>query len=97
MLQVNKEAAMIRIGFNKDESEIPVDFSVYRKKPVTVFAAPVDDEFEVNTLHGAVKGNKGDYLVMGVEFEMYPVKREIFEKTFEYADEKSNALDKVQE
>jgi hypothetical protein len=88
---------MIRIGFEEEDQSLPVDFSVYRKKPVTVFAAPVDDEFEVNTLEGVMKGHKGDYIVMGVEFEMYPVKKEIFEQTYEYADEdpeNSNALEK---
>jgi hypothetical protein len=88
---------MLRIGFNEKETDIPVDFGLYRKRPVTVFAAPVDDDFEVNTLHGPVKGSKGDYLVMGIEFEMYPVKKEIFEKTFDYTDEKSNALDNLVE
>jgi hypothetical protein len=88
---------MIKIGFTDGDENIPVDFSVYRKKPVTVFAAPVDEDFEVNTIEGVMKGKAGDFLVMGIEFEMYPVKKEIFEQTYEYADddpEKSNALEK---
>lgn len=45
------------------------------------------DEFEpgvliVSTLEGDMKVHLGDYIVRGVDGEFYPVKKEIFEKTY---------------
>jgi len=39
-------------------------------------------EFDVDTPEGKMHGNAGDYLVCGIEGEMYPVKRSIFIKTY---------------
>ncbi|MET3558679.1 hypothetical protein ABID29_001805 [Streptococcus rupicaprae] len=50
-------------------------------------SAYVDDDDEdillIDTLEGEMKANKGDYLVKGIAGEVYPVKPEIFEKTYE--------------
>lgn len=45
------------------------------------------DEFEpdvliVSTLEGDMKAHLGDYIVKGIDGEFYPVKKEIFEKTY---------------
>lgn len=45
-----------------------------------------DDVFVVETLEGAMKGLAGDYLVKGVEGELYPCARHIFEKTYVRSD-----------
>lgn len=37
----------------------------------------------INTLEGEMTANVGDYIVRGVNGEFYPVKPEIFEKTYE--------------
>lgn len=37
----------------------------------------------VSTLEGSMRGHIGDYIVRGPYSEFYPVKREIFEKTYE--------------
>ena len=39
--------------------------------------------FKVQTLEGEMSGNAGDYLIRGVEGELYPCKGDIFEKTYE--------------
>lgn len=39
----------------------------------------------VHTLEGDMKARPGDYIVKGVDGEFYPVKREIFEKTYREA------------
>lgn len=41
----------------------------------------------VHTLEGDVKAHPGDYIVKGVDGEFYPVKKEIFEKTYVEAKE----------
>ena len=55
----------------------------YRKKPIVIMAIQVQGDFTVNTLEGLMKGKHGDYLIVGIEGERYPCKKEIFEKTYE--------------
>lgn len=38
---------------------------------------------EINTLEGVMVGNYGDYIIKGVQGEIYPCKAEIFEETYE--------------
>lgn len=37
----------------------------------------------INTLEGVMKADKGDYIILGVNEEVYPCKPDIFEKTYE--------------
>ena len=56
------------------------------KKPVTVYAKQVDEAFRVNTLEGDYKqGKAGDYLVRGIEGELYINDKDIFEKTYKWS------------
>jgi hypothetical protein len=41
--------------------------------------------FIVNTLEGEMTGGRGDYIIQGVEGELYPCHGDIFEKTYEKA------------
>ncbi|OYT63025.1 hypothetical protein B6U67_03720 [Methanosarcinales archaeon ex4484_138] len=54
------------------------------KKPMVVKAVQMPDDFKVTTLEGVVYGKAGDYLMIGVEGERYPIRKEIFEKTYEW-------------
>ena len=42
-----------------------------------------DNKLVIPTLEGEMKANVGDYIVFGVKNEVYPVKPEIFEETYE--------------
>lgn len=42
----------------------------------------------VNTLEGDMKANVGDYIIQGVQGEIYPCKPDIFEATYEKVKEK---------
>ena len=58
-----------------------------RKKPIVVHAKQVNEEFRVNTLEGNYKqGKPGDYLMKGIDGELYICDREIFEKTYDWVD-----------
>jgi NTP pyrophosphatase (non-canonical NTP hydrolase) len=75
------------------------DFMEY-KKIANVKAKQMDEEFEVKTLEGTLKGNAGDYLCVGINDEQWPVKKEIFETTYrpvqdEEAVTRSNCVTKV--
>lgn len=38
---------------------------------------------EIYTLEGAMRGNRGDYIICGVKGELYPCKPDIFKATYE--------------
>jgi 6-phosphogluconolactonase/glucosamine-6-phosphate isomerase/deaminase len=46
-----------------------------------------DTDFIVNTLEGQMKATMNDYLIKGVNNELYPCKIDIFEKTYELVEE----------
>ena len=66
-----------------------------RKSPVEVEArGPVSQSEEIETEEGTMKAEAGDYIVRGVEGEVYPVKPDIFSKTYERIDQDTElALD----
>ena len=54
-----------------------------RKKPVIVKGIKMDKNFKVATKEGvSLAGKKGDYLMEGVEGEVYPCNAQIFKKTY---------------
>ncbi|HDR7263618.1 hypothetical protein [Bacillus sp. CH_203] len=42
---------------------------------------------EIHTLEGRMKGAYGDYIIKGVNGEIYPCRADIFEKTYELVGE----------
>lgn len=38
---------------------------------------------EISTLEGVMRGNRGDWIISGVNGELYPCKPDIFEMTYE--------------
>lgn len=62
---------------------LDLDFEQYSKRPVVIEAVQMDEPFKVDTLEGDDQhGKPGDYLVVGVEGERYPVDQDIFEETY---------------
>lgn len=41
----------------------------------------------IKTLEGTMRGNGGDYIIKGVQGEIYPCKSDIFEATYEKVDD----------
>jgi len=68
--------------FKKFPEELDKVSARYTKKPIPIRAVMMAQEFECETLEGVMKGKHGDYLVEGVEGEVYPCNRLIFEKTY---------------
>ena len=55
------------------------------KKPIVVHAKRIDEEFRVNTLEGNYKqGKAGDYLMRGIDGELYICDGPIFERTYDF-------------
>jgi len=55
----------------------------YRKCPIVVSATRMQVPFKVNTLEGWMQGQPGDWLIEGIEGELYPCKDSIFQATYE--------------
>ena len=56
-----------------------------RKRLIIVHAIQINEDFRVNTLEGDYKqGKAGDYLMRGIDGELYICDREIFEKTYDF-------------
>jgi len=55
----------------------------YRKKPVIIEAYQLSESMTVETLEGTMRGNVGDWLIVGIRGEKYFCKDEIFQATYE--------------
>ena len=54
------------------------------KKPIVVHTKKINEQFRVNTLEGNYKqGKAGDYLMKGIDGELYICDGPIFEKTYD--------------
>lgn len=58
----------------------------FRKKPVVINARRIDDKMTVNTPTGPVTGTPGDWLIKGVEGELYFTTDSVFRATYEAVD-----------
>ena len=56
------------------------------KKPIPISCIAILQGFEVETIEGTMTGKAGDYLMVGVNGELYPCAKEIFEKTYVFID-----------
>lgn len=68
------------------DAEITEQSGLYRKRHLTR-AMHMARPFSVETLEGTMKGKAGDWLMIGVKGEMYPCDADIFERTYEPAQE----------
>jgi len=68
-----------------DTFENVVDMSPCMKRPIVIHAKRIDEDFRVNTLEGNYKqGKAGDYLMQGIDGELYICDGPIFEKTYDF-------------
>ena len=55
------------------------------KKPIAIHAIQISEPFRVDTLEGNYKqGKSGDYLMKGIDGEMYICDRSIFERSYDW-------------
>ena len=63
------------------------DWGKFRKKPVVVEARMLTEDQLVGTAEGVMHGRTGDWLIRGVEGELYPCKDSVFRRTYEAVDD----------
>jgi len=73
------------------------DWKQARKKPIVVeYREVVGEKEEIHTREGVLFGYAGkDVIIKGVQGELYPCKKEIFDKTYELLPEKKSAKSKA--
>ena len=55
------------------------------KRPIVVHARLINEKFRVNTLEGDYKqGKPGDYLMQGIDGELYICDGPIFERSYDW-------------
>lgn len=59
-----------------------LEFKKAVKKPIAIKCIQINEPFMVETLEGKMKGKKGDWLMIGIDGEMYPCDQDIFDKTY---------------
>jgi hypothetical protein len=63
----------------------------FRDKDYLVYVVDPNPEAVIVTLEGDMRAKHGDYIIRGVEGEIYPCKPSIFEATYEAVDEADNS------
>ncbi|QID19947.1 hypothetical protein G3580_19670 [Nitrogeniibacter mangrovi] len=53
------------------------------KKPIPLEVRRMPEAFTVETLEGTMQGKAGDWLITGVDGEVYPCDADIFARTYE--------------
>lgn len=62
-----------------------------RKKPIIIHAKQIDEPFRVNSIEGDyANGKAGDYLMQGVDNELYICDKNIFEKSYNWISDTVN-------
>lgn len=61
------------------------------KKNIPVEAYQTEKPLDIHTLEGVMHANTGDWIITGVEGEQWPVKKDIFEKTYTIISEFPNS------
>ena len=61
----------------------------FRKKPVEIDALKISRPMTIETPEGTMKGDPGDWLLIGVDGEQYLCKDELFRQTYEAVDQEA--------
>lgn len=62
------------------------ELKTFRKKPVVIQAQQAMDSGIIHTLEGDMRYEPGDWIITGIKGEQYPCKPDIFEATYEPAE-----------
>jgi len=67
----------------KQQDKPKLKFKKAIKKPIPIKCSQINEPFEVETLEGTMTGKNGDWLMIGVNDEMYVCDQDIFNKTYD--------------
>jgi len=76
----------MRVEKRSDLNCLGPEWNLYRKKPVIISATKLKNRVGIETREGTLIGLPGEYLIEGIQGELYPCKPDIFHKTYERVD-----------
>ena len=82
-MSIRFDGRRLFVGDEEMEEVLSEYWSEYRKKPVVIKAIQMEGSFRVETLEGTMEGQEGDWLIEGINGELYPCKPDIFEESYE--------------
>ncbi|PHQ30247.1 PGDYG domain-containing protein [Leeuwenhoekiella nanhaiensis] len=65
------------------KSDVAGDWQKAVKKPIPVNCVQIHEAFQVKTLEGMMQGKPGDWLMEGIQGELYACDDSIFKKTYD--------------
>jgi len=77
-----QQPSQLMIG-NASTNPDDLDWRGVRKRPAEVHATRIDEPFSVQTLEGVMTGKAGDFLIRGIDGELYPCDADIFKRTYD--------------
>lgn len=72
-----------KVSISIDETKIPLKKVKVIKKPIPLEAYQTNKKIIIKTLKGNIIANAGDWIITDVNGNQYPVKNEIFKKTYD--------------
>ena len=70
----------------RDYNDVPVYMEYFGQKFI-IKGENYNRYIEIPTLEGVMKANVGDYIIKGINGELYPCKPDIFKKTYDKVEE----------
>jgi len=64
-------------------ADVKAEWQQAVKKPIPVNCVQIHEDFQVKTLEGTMQGKPGDWLMEGIQGELYACDDAIFKKTYE--------------
>lgn len=74
---------MIKFDSITAQSLIEIKETLGFQDLIVSFKEPNNPVIKIETLEGTMTANIGDYIIKGVQGELYPCKPDIFEKTYD--------------
>lgn len=79
-----KPVVIKALQFTDDSPEVLIQLQEFMNGDLKVtYEKPDNPQVLIHTLEGDMKASIGDYIIQGVNGELYPCKPDIFEKTYE--------------
>lgn len=76
-------------GSHECASELPPPVQAV-KKPIPLKVRRMPEAFVVETMEGRMQGKAGDWLITGIDGEMYPCDADIFARSYDLLDESTD-------
>lgn len=83
-----KPVVIEALQFKDDSADSIIEIQEFMRGDVRIsYENPDNPVIKIETLEGIMKASVGDYIIRGVNGELYPCKPDIFEKTYERVEE----------